>query len=75
MLVAISIGMSMITLTIPNFFQNFPPAARIVLNSGITLGSMTAVILNVIFNGFGADQTASQTVDKKVYVTERNEGH
>ena len=53
MLVAISIGMSMITLTIPNFFQHFPDVAKIVLQSGITLGSITAVLLNLIFNGMG----------------------
>ncbi len=51
MLVAISIGMSMIPLTAPNFFQHFPDAAKIVLQSGITLGSLTAVLLNVLFNG------------------------
>ncbi|MCH4178629.1 MAG: purine permease [Megasphaera sp.] len=61
MLVAISIGMSMITLTMPNFFQNFPPTAKIVLNSGITLGSITAVVLNMVFNGFGTDQDTSQS--------------
>ena len=53
MIVAVSIGISMITLTIPNFFQHFPDAAKIVLQSGITLGSITAVILNLIFNGLG----------------------
>ncbi len=53
MIVAVSIGISMITLTIPNFFQHFPDAAKIVLQSGITLGSITAVILNLIFNGIG----------------------
>ncbi len=56
MLVAISIGMSMITLTIPNFFQHFPDIAKIVLQSGITLGSITAVVLNIIFNGIGKQE-------------------
>ena len=55
MLVAISVGISMITLTAPNFFQHFPGWAQIVLHSGITLGSLTAVILNLIFNGVGED--------------------
>ena len=53
MIVAVSIGISMITLTIPNFFQHFPDSAKIVLQSGITLGSITAVVLNLIFNGIG----------------------
>lgn len=55
MLVAISVGISMIALTAPNFFQHFPGWAQIVLHSGITLGSLTAVILNLIFNGVGED--------------------
>ena len=55
MLVAISVGISMITLTASNFFQHFPGWAQIVLHSGITLGSLTAVILNLIFNGVGED--------------------
>lgn len=60
MLVAVSIGISMITLTIPNFFQNFPATAKIVLNSGITLGSITAVVLNLVFNGLGQDQLINE---------------
>lgn len=55
MLVAISISISMITLTVPNFYHNFPGWAKIVLHSGITLGSLTAVILNLILNGFGEE--------------------
>lgn len=51
MIVAVSIGVSMITLTAPNFFHSFPSWANIVLHSGITLGSITAVVLNLILNG------------------------
>ena len=51
MLVAISVGISMITLTVPNFYHNFPDWSKIILHSGITLGSLTAVILNLILNG------------------------
>lgn len=60
MLVAISIGISMITLTAPNFFQHFPGWAQILLHSGITLGSMTAVVLNLIFNGIGEDHAIDE---------------
>ena len=56
MLVAISIGVSMITLTVPNFFHAFPSWSQIVLHSGITLGSITAVVLNIIFNGIGKQE-------------------
>lgn len=53
MLVAISIGVSMITLTVPNFFHAFPDWSQIILHSGITLGSICAVVLNILFNGIG----------------------
>lgn len=53
MLVAISIGVSMIPLTVPNFYHNFPEWIKIVLHSGITFGSLMAVVLNIILNGYG----------------------
>nr|WP_252894047.1 solute carrier family 23 protein [Veillonella denticariosi] len=53
MLVAISIGVSMIPLAAPQFYAHFPAWAQILLKSGITAGSIVAVILNVLFNGFG----------------------
>ncbi|OKY53700.1 nucleobase:cation symporter-2 family protein [Megasphaera cerevisiae] len=60
MLVAVSIGISMITLTVPTFFQNFPDAAKIILQSGITLGSLTAVVLNLILNGVGEEAAVEE---------------
>lgn len=53
MLVAISIGVSMIPLAAPHFYDQFPQGAQIIFKSGITAGSIMAVILNMLFNGFG----------------------
>lgn len=53
MLVAISIGVAMIPLAAPDFYQYFPDWAKIVLKSGITFGSVMAVVLNLLFNGLG----------------------
>lgn len=53
MLVAISIGVSMIPLAAPHFYDQFPSGAQIICKSGITAGSIMAVILNMLFNGFG----------------------
>lgn len=50
-IVAISIGIGMIPVMVPTFFQNFPPWSQTILHSGITLGSITAIILNAFFNG------------------------
>lgn len=60
MLVAVSIGMSMIPLTVPTFFQHFPDVAKVICQSGITLGSLTAVILNLLFNGFNTEAEESK---------------
>ena len=51
MVVAVSIGIGMITLAVPNFYQKFPVWAQVILNSGITAGSLTAIVLNVVLNG------------------------
>ena len=60
MLVAVSIGMSMVTLTEPNFYHNFPSWTSVILHSGITLGSLTAVVLNLIFNGVDHEEAVEE---------------
>ena len=51
MLVAISIGVAMIPIAAPNFYANFPDWAQIILKSGITFGSIMAILLNLLLNG------------------------
>ncbi|MBC2722785.1 nucleobase:cation symporter-2 family protein [Desulfosporosinus sp.] len=50
-IVAISIGIGVIPVTVPNFFQNFPAWSQTIMHSGITLGSIAAIVLNAFFNG------------------------
>ncbi|OAT86475.1 nucleobase:cation symporter-2 family protein [Desulfotomaculum copahuensis] len=66
-IVAISIGIGLIPLVDANFFNLFPSWLQIILHSGITLGSLTAVVLNLFFNGGGSshenkEQLAETTV-------------
>jgi xanthine/uracil permease len=49
--VAISIGFGMIPLVAPNFFIRLPHELRPLLESGILLSAIVAVILNAFFNG------------------------
>lgn len=51
MIVAVSLGLGMITISVPTFFDHFPDWARIVLHSGITFGSLAAIIMNILLNG------------------------
>ncbi|HVJ49642.1 nucleobase:cation symporter-2 family protein [Desulfitobacterium sp.] len=52
-IVAISIGVGLIPLVAPDFFKMFPNWSQTIVHSGITLGSLTAIILNAFFNGSG----------------------
>jgi NCS2 family nucleobase:cation symporter-2 len=49
--VAVSIGMGMIPLVAPNFKQWMPHEIHPLIESGILLASITAVLLNAFFNG------------------------
>ena len=53
-IVAIAIGFGMIPLVAPTFFANFPKPLEPLLNSGIVLAAIAAVLLNAYFNGAGA---------------------
>ncbi len=56
--VAISVGFGMIPLVAPNFFRNLPHDLQPLLESGILLCALVAVVLNAFFNGLGSSETA-----------------
>jgi uric acid transporter len=49
-IVAVSIGLAMIPVAFPGFFKNFPSELKIIVDSGITIGSLSAILLNLFFN-------------------------
>jgi len=51
LIVAVSIGIGMIPLVAPNFRQWMPHVIHPLIESGILLASISAVILNLFFNG------------------------
>ena len=55
LVVAISIGIGMIPLIAPNFKQWMPHGLHPLIESGILLASISAVLLNLFFNGASAD--------------------
>lgn len=59
MIVAVSIGVGMVPLVAPNFRQWMPHAIHPLIESGILLASITAVLLNVFFNGTSRDTSAA----------------
>jgi uracil-xanthine permease len=59
LVVAISIGIGMIPLIAPNFKQWMPHNIHPLIESGILLSSIAAVVLNLYFNGSSADDSAA----------------
>jgi NCS2 family nucleobase:cation symporter-2 len=58
MIVAVAIGIGMIPLIAPNFKQWMPHALHSLIESGILLASITAVLLNLFLNGAKHDEAA-----------------
>ena len=54
-IVAVSIGIGMVPLIAPNFKQWMPHGLHPLIESGILLASISAVALNLFFNGASGD--------------------
>ncbi|MDO5288070.1 MAG: nucleobase:cation symporter-2 family protein [Pseudomonadota bacterium] len=65
LIVAISIGFGMIPLIAPRYLQWMPHAIHPLIESGILLASMSAVLLNLYFNGAQGDARAAIEAAKK----------
>jgi NCS2 family nucleobase:cation symporter-2 len=50
MVVAVSVAVGLIPLAVPSIYQKFPEALQVILNSGITVGSVVAILLNALLN-------------------------
>ncbi|CEJ11595.1 Uric acid transporter UacT [bacterium YEK0313] len=61
-IVAVSVGLGMIPLVAPNFFRNMPHSLHPLLESGILLAAIAAVVLNMYFNGFKSAAEAEAEV-------------
>jgi NCS2 family nucleobase:cation symporter-2 len=57
-IVAISVGFGLIPLVSPNFFKALPHDLHPLLESGILLCALVAVLLNAFFNGIGSAEKA-----------------
>jgi NCS2 family nucleobase:cation symporter-2 len=55
MIVAVGLGVGMLTLIAPNIFDKLPKELKPILDSGILLTTIVAVSLNAFFNGSGSD--------------------
>ncbi|MET0237746.1 MAG: nucleobase:cation symporter-2 family protein [Kibdelosporangium sp.] len=53
MVVAVSLGVGLIPTAVPTIYEDFPNWFRTIMESGISAGALTAVILNLLFNHTG----------------------
>jgi OHCU decarboxylase len=52
---AVSLAMAITPTVYPDIFDKFPDDVETIINSGITMGSITAILLNLIFNVWGGN--------------------
>lgn len=48
--IAISLAVALIPIAVPGFYSKFPSSVQLIMGSGITIGSITAILLNLILN-------------------------
>jgi uric acid transporter len=63
-IVAIAVGFGMIPLVAPAFFAKLPKELEPLLNSGIVLAAIAAVVLNAYFNGAGSREETEAELAK-----------
>ncbi|MCC6105890.1 nucleobase:cation symporter-2 family protein [Acetobacter sp.] len=62
-IVGTSVGLGMLATAQPHIADNFPHWAQIVFGSGITLGSMSAMVLHLIFNHFMTEKPQKSAIN------------
>lgn len=63
-IVAVSIGLSLIPAVSPQFFNALPKEVVQILNSGITIGCVAAILLNIFFNMIWTGKPKDAVVNK-----------
>ncbi|MEV5985257.1 nucleobase:cation symporter-2 family protein [Streptomyces sp. NPDC052051] len=63
LIVAVSLAVGMIPIAAPDFYHAFPDTARIVLDSGISTGCVTAVLLNLVFHHLGPRRDTTHAME------------
>ncbi|HEX5089293.1 MAG TPA: 2-oxo-4-hydroxy-4-carboxy-5-ureidoimidazoline decarboxylase [Nocardioides sp.] len=79
MIVAVSLGVAMIPVALPQtadgqsvFLTSFPDNVQAFLNSGITVGSVTAILLNLFLNYWGGSDDTGKPDHELINITVLN---
>nr|WP_316524941.1 nucleobase:cation symporter-2 family protein [Kitasatospora sp. K002] len=62
-LVSVSLGVGIIPIAVPTFYDSFPEAVRTLMHSGISAGCVTAVLLNLLFHHVGGARRSGSGPD------------
>ncbi|WP_435833585.1 nucleobase:cation symporter-2 family protein [Streptomyces cacaoi] len=62
LIVGTSLAVGVIPIAAPEFYHAFPESMKVVLDSGISTGCVTAVVLNLVFNHLGKRHREDEVV-------------
>ena len=70
-ILAVSLGLALIPVGFPTFYDKLGEGARTIVASGITMGSLSAIVLNLVFNVWGGRRNLVQRVVPTPHVEEK----
>jgi uracil-xanthine permease len=53
-ILAAALTLGLLPIVVPGLYSRFPATAQLVLNNGLAMGAITAVLLNIVFHHLGA---------------------
>ena len=65
LIVACSVGMGLGVTTVPTLFAQMSPNIQILTSNGIVAGSITAILLNIVFNVFKSKKISVTPIEQK----------
>ncbi|WP_309087792.1 nucleobase:cation symporter-2 family protein [Domibacillus sp.] len=66
LIIACSVGLGLGVTVVPDLFKGLPSGLQILTGNGIVAGSMTAIILNIVFNELGRKKASASVAENKV---------
>ncbi|WP_050180682.1 nucleobase:cation symporter-2 family protein [Domibacillus robiginosus] len=66
LIIACSVGLGLGVTVVPDLFAGLPSGIQILTGNGIVAGSVTAIVLNIVFNELGRKKASVSVVENKV---------
>ncbi len=65
LIIACSVGMGLGVTVVPNLFAHLPQSVQILTSNGIVIGSLTAILLNLVFNAAAKQKEKASSLTSK----------